>query len=98
MAVIAQIPMLESTFRIFFSSEEKWINAVVNVGVSYTLGHFIFFIGSFLDTWIYENVKKVYWTNQDLTAYAIALKNEKTGIDKRETLGAFKWACAWLLA
>jgi hypothetical protein len=60
LAVLAQIPEVSNTFLDFFrANDEKWIRAVVYIGTAYTLGHFIFFIGSFLDDWIFEKVKRV---------------------------------------
>lgn len=67
------------------------------IAIAYILGCFIYFIASYLDDWIYENVSRVYWHNPALTAYIIALKTEVTGIPGRKVINAFKWSCGWLL-
>jgi len=98
LSVLSQFSSLECIFYKIFTSDEDWIKAVEYGGIAYALGHFIFFIGSFLDEWIFENVKRVFWNDHQLVAYVIALKEEKIGIRDRKTLNAFKWSCAWLLA
>lgn len=77
--------------------EVEWIRVLTFVGLAYIVGHFLFFIGSFLDDWIFENVKKVFWTDTLLVAYIIKYKSEMTGIEDRKVLNAFKWSCVWLL-
>jgi hypothetical protein len=99
MVVLSHVcPLNDAFLSVFPDRKEEWINVVVYMGAAYILGHFIFFIGSFLDGWIFENVKKVFWNDHRLTAYVLALKKAKTGIDDRDILNAFKWSCAWLLA
>ena len=99
MVVLSHVcPLNDAFLSVFPERKEEWINVVVYMGAAYILGHFIFFIGSFLDGWIFENVKKVFWNDHRLTAYVLALKKAKTGIDDRDILNAFKWSCAWLLA
>lgn len=99
MVVLSHFCSLNHAFlSVFPTRNEEWINVVVYMGAAYILGHFIFFVGSFLDDWIFENVKRVFWNDHGLTAYVLALKKEKTGIDDRNILNAFKWSCASLLA
>ena len=67
------------------------------IAIAYILGGFIYFIASYLDDWIYENVSKVFWPNPALTAYIIDFKARQTGIPSRKVINAFKWSCGWLL-
>lgn len=67
------------------------------IAIAYILGCFIYFIASYLDSWVYENVSKVFWYNPALTAYIIDLKTAQTGIPDRKVINAFKWSCGWLL-
>ena len=67
------------------------------IAIAYILGCFIYFIASYLDSWIYENVNKVFWYNPALTAYIIDIKTAQTGIPSRKVINAFKWSCGWLL-
>jgi hypothetical protein len=99
LAVLTLVESVKHIFAyIFPSKNSEALNVAIFLGLAYMLGHFIFLIGSLLDDLIYEKVTKVYWTNQQITAYAIQLKEEKTGIVDKDTLNAFKWSCAWLLA
>lgn len=76
-----------------------WIMFGVFFALAYILGHFIFFLGSFLDDLIYEKVRKIYWHDHaKLTSYVLMVKEKKTGITQRKVLSAWKWACAWLMA
>lgn len=77
---------------------EHWIQDIIYLGVAYMLGHFIFFLGSFLDKMLFERVKKFIWKDHRLVNHIIRYKIEKTGIDDANVLNAFKWSCAWLLA
>jgi len=83
---------------VFLKSEIKWINEAGYVALAYVLGHFVFFIGSFLDNWIFENVRKIFWNDHLLTSRIQKYKEQKTGITQRSALNAFKWSCNWLLA
>ena len=67
------------------------------IAIAYILGCFIYFLASYLDEWVYENVSKVFWSNAELTAHIVALKAEQTGIPSRKVINAFKWSCGWLL-
>jgi len=67
------------------------------IAIAYILGCFIYFLASYLDEWVYENVSRVFWSNAELTAYIVALKAEQTGIPSRKVINAFKWSCGWLL-
>jgi len=98
LSVLSQYSTLECIFHKIFTSDVDWIKGVEYGGLAYVLGHFLFFIASFLDQWIFENVKRVFWNDHRLVAYIIAFKEEKIGIGDRKTLNAFKWSCAWLLA
>ena len=98
-AVLAQISSIKLMFLgIFPKSDMNWVNAVIYIGVAYTLGHFIFFIGSYLDEWIFKRVKRVFWNKRDQLAYIVEYKTEKTGIEDGDVINAFKWSCAYLLA
>ena len=99
LAILSLFDSVKNIITYFFpSGNSESLRVAIFLGIAYMLGHFIFLIGSLLDDLIYEKVKKVYWTNQKLTAYAIQLKEEKTGILDIKILNAFKWSCAWLLA
>lgn len=99
LAVLTLFESVKNIFKYLFTSgNSEALNVAIFLGLAYMLGHFIFLIGSLLDNLIYEKVKKVYWTNQQITAYAIQLKEENTGILDIDVLNAFKWSCAWLLA
>jgi hypothetical protein len=77
----------------------QWLTVGIGFALAYILGHFIFFIGSYLDDLVYEKVRKVYWHHHaKLTAYVLMLKEKKTGISERKVLSAWKWACAWLIS
>lgn len=67
------------------------------IAIAYILGCFIYFIASYLDSWVYENVSKVFWHNPALVAYIVDFKTAQTGIPGRKVINAFKWSCAWLL-
>lgn len=99
MAILNQVPDVRDAFlSVFPLNAEVWLNAVVYIGTAYTLGHFIFFIGSFLDDWIFEKVKRVFYTDHALVAHVIVYKTEKTGIEDSRVINAFKWSCLWLQA
>ena len=99
MIVLKQYEYTVSLFgKIFPDNKDAWINVVIFLGVAYMLGHFIFFVGSFLDNWIFQNVKRVFWNDHKLTAYVLVLKNEKLGIEDPDVINAFKWSLAYLLA
>lgn len=85
------------TEKPFFKYER--IDAALLIGAAYILGHFIFFIASFLDDFIYEKVRKVYWHEHNkLTAYILKLKEKRTGIGSRKVMNAFKWSNAYLIS
>ena len=75
----------------------EWHTIALYIGLAYVLGHFVFFVASYLDGWIFENVQKVFWKDKRLTAYVVKLKADITGINDRKIINAFKWSCAWLL-
>lgn len=96
--LLSQFSILGDTFNEVFNSDMNWTKGVAFGGLAYALGHFLFFLGSFLDELLYENVKRVFWNDHRLVAYVVAFKEEMTGIKDRKVLNAFKWSCAWLLA
>ena len=99
LAVFTRYNLFNNIFKsIFPETKIEWLTVLIYTGTAYILGHFVFFIGSFLDDWIFENVKRVFWNDNNLTAYTLLLKKEKTGIEDRSVLNAFEWSCAWLLA
>ncbi len=98
-AVLEKIHFFKEAYeKIAPLNPPEWLQISILLGVSYTLGHFIFLLGSFLDDWLFENTKKVFWTDVELAAYIIDLKEKKTGIENRRVLNAFKWGCGYLLA
>jgi len=77
--------------------QTKW-SMTLFFATAYFIGHFIFFFSSFLDSWIFDHVKDVYYPDPLLMETVETLKMEKTGIADKAILNAFKWSCAWLLA
>lgn len=99
MGILAQFEGVKTRFITLFPvNDTEWINAVVYIGFAYTIGHFVFFIGSLLDENVYQKIEKIIWKDQQLLNYAIQLKEEKTGIISDKVLNAFKWSCAYLMA
>ncbi len=99
LAIVPRVEGLPKSFHDLFSLNklDEWPMIVFYIGVSYVLGHFIFFLASYLDGWLFENVRKVFWNDNKLTTFVVKLKSEMTGIDDRRIVNAFKWSCAWLL-
>src|SRR5688572_31812661 len=80
MVVLAESPSLTIAFFSFFPHiSTPWISSVLYVGVAYTLGHFVFFIGSFLDK-AFIKVQKWVWQDNRLRDYVAKYRIEKTGI------------------
>jgi hypothetical protein len=97
-AILSHFPALVALFNQFFPENNSWIGDVVYVALAYVSGHFIFFLGSFLDRIIFDTVKRLIWKDQELLNLVVAYKRKKTGINDVKILNAFKWACARLLA
>ncbi|RPD42782.1 hypothetical protein [Chitinophaga barathri] len=97
-ALLARFEGLAGKYAsLFLTDSDNWMAIVVYIGIAYMLGHFIFFLGSYLDDILFEPYQKVFWKDPLLKAIVINFKEEKTGIADRAALNAFKWSCAWLL-
>ena len=59
---------LSPYFQIMKGNADAWPLVVLFIAAAYVAGHFIYLLASKLDDWIYENVRKVFWTDQRLAA------------------------------
>ena len=72
----------------FHLGDHKWMVEAAFIGIAYTVGHFVYFFGSYLDDWVYERITRR--TSQNTLLQKVS--------DDFKILTTFKWSCAWLLA
>lgn len=76
--------------------DSEWQVSVAFLGVAYFLGYVLFYLSSFLDTYVYDRLNKE--QRQVLINRVVEIKTAAFGYDSKAEINAFKWACAVLLA
>jgi hypothetical protein len=74
-----------------------WVSGATFIAFAYVLGHFIHLVASFLDNWIYDNIKEKLWPDRSLVNHVIQIKEEAIGTIDGRYFNTFKWSLAYLM-
>lgn len=93
-----QLPVVNQTMVDLFSFlQQDWQSAIAFFIGAYIIGHILFFLGSFLDTLLYDNLKDRIWDNKFLLQQVTAIKKKLIGFDDASLLNTYKWSKAVFL-
>ncbi|GMQ27814.1 hypothetical protein [Algoriphagus confluentis] len=87
----------EDLFVLNSLADSPWMEGTIFFSTAYVSGHFIYLVSSFLDGWIYDKIKTIWWSNLSLFNQALGIRSVKIQTVSRGDFNTFKYAMAYLL-